>query len=268
MTTFDWIALIGAGAWIPPIIVILYKLIAKPKIEIIMQPSVNFINYFGFLVVFIDCVISTEKRNALIKKIEVRLNHEKGDNRKLEWIGLTERQSKMSYTSGESVEITRERRPYAIKVLTTEISDYQLNCADLDNRNKFKTLINDVINELSTKFKDTKPVDKEEIFENTFGEIKSSKSYNDLISFLLNSLYLLQGDYKLNIRIYDTSRKRPTEFKYRFKLGHRDINILKQGYTSEKLNEAIRLELQKQFGLTNETNSIFKMAPIDILKDE
>ena len=101
MTPTELAAYIGALAWLPQIWSWIYGKIVKPKLRINCAATGE-VGYSTFgPIVNIDVSISTEKRDALIEKISLKVTHEKGEVRTLTWNTLGEVPQDVRSATGE-----------------------------------------------------------------------------------------------------------------------------------------------------------------------
>jgi len=101
MTPTELAAYIGALAWLPQIWSWIYGKIVKPKLRINCAATGE-VGYSTFgPIVNIDVSISTEKRDALIEKISLKVTHEKGEVRTLTWNTLGEAPQEVRSATGE-----------------------------------------------------------------------------------------------------------------------------------------------------------------------
>ena len=115
---------IGAAAWLPHLGQWIYKSVAKSKVTVLAGPSAE-IGYTTFGPIFnIRLNLSSERKNVVINRIGLTLNHESGDRRIFTWQGMRETFSHLRDASGTAVgSFDRDTEATAIKVTTDSIYD-------------------------------------------------------------------------------------------------------------------------------------------------
>src|SRR4030067_2916056 len=116
MKLIDWIAILGALAWTPHLIDGFKYWFLNSKIRIITQKSVE-IGFTTFGSIFnLRLAFAVENKDIVISDIKVRLKHESGDERVLEWQGITQHLGKMKTPNAGDMPYEKEHSVLAIKL--------------------------------------------------------------------------------------------------------------------------------------------------------
>lgn len=117
MKVLDWVAIIGALAWTPHLFILIKNWLTKPEVRIITQRSVE-IGFTTFGSIFnLRIAFSVKNKDVVISDIKVRLKHESGEERLLEWQGITQHLGKMTMPN------EKEHSVLAIKLTQKEIEE-------------------------------------------------------------------------------------------------------------------------------------------------
>lgn len=224
MSTFDIMAMVGAAAWLYPAGVWIRKLILKPKIRITPADTVE-IGYTNFgPILNLQCAISTERKEALIERIEARITHEKGDSRLFTWKFLDENQSTLTSFSGDSgATIRKSEVAIAMLVRTTALNQKNIGFQD----NVFHKGMLDVGQKYLEKDRHIRKTESDKTKESLI----ESQEYSNLVSFFKNSFSWKAGSYKIQLISHVVSLKSQPEEKFEFELMQHEIDLLKQNIT-------------------------------------
>ncbi len=123
MKLIDWIAILGALAWTPHLIILFKQWLLKSKIRIITQKSIE-IGFTTYGSIFnLRLAFSVENRDIVVSDIKVRLKHESGEERLLEWQGITQHLGKMKTQYAGEMPYEKEHSVLAIKLNQKEIEE-------------------------------------------------------------------------------------------------------------------------------------------------
>ena len=217
----NWIALvaiIGAAAWVPQIIFIIYNILAKPKLQFIPEPTAEIgYSYLGpiFNPVF---AIATFRKDALIEKILIEIIHETGEKHEFLWQVLDEKGFEGTSSKGEKVEMRKSQSAIALKIGTVGLVERKIGFQDVSFKEKRITLES----LLSEKEEFLKKTDSQHYPDNIF----KTEEFCKLEDFIKNSFYWKEGDYTAYLYAYEVSLKRPHIEKYNFKLTKTNAEIL------------------------------------------
>lgn len=219
MSPAEIVAYIGAAAWLPQIISWIYKIVSRPRLKLISSPTLE-LGYTTFgPIINLTCSISAERKDALIDKIELELEHEKGEKRRLTWSFLDEKQHEIRYYKGETAEISKNQPAIALKVPTIALAEKKIGFQDLEFQTNFKLHVNKLA-ELQSflKKKNSSPV------ENLF----VSKEFSDFVEFFKNQMYWKVGVYNLSVYIREVMLRHPYVERFCFTISNNEIERLQE----------------------------------------
>lgn len=221
LTTFEILAIIGALSWLYPIGFLIYSLVVKPRIRISPAETIQ-IGYTTLgPVLNIQCAISSERKTALVERIEAKIKHEKGDSHVLTWKFLDETQSVLIPLSGEGGgTVSRHDVAIALKVDTTGLSLKNIGFQDDEfhqRSNKVAQPLYAIINFLH-----------KEDSSNFNEEFLKSKEYNAMVEFFKNNNYWQSGKYVLELHAHVVSLSDPHVERFEFQLMQHEIDNLKK----------------------------------------
>jgi len=210
MALIGWAAILGACAWIPQLIIIIYYFFVKPKLRFSPGPTVE-VGYSQYGPILNPSFgISTSRKNALIEKIELKVIHESGTKREFIWQFLSEAPSEMETSTGESQLYRRTQPVTALKVTSTTIIGTKIGFQD----NAFIEKKTSIINKLIKKDEHIKKKRPQEYPDALFKEIE----WTDVENFIKNEFYWKAGKYQVFLKAYHTSSRKPHIECYTFSL--------------------------------------------------
>lgn len=116
MSTAELAAYIGAAAWLPQIVSWLWRRLAVPQVTIIAAPSFE----LGFTrlgpIFNTRLAFSAEWQDALVDRLDVKLQHEEGEEHRLRWAGMSEHLSEITDAAGNRQVVSREQDPIAFQI--------------------------------------------------------------------------------------------------------------------------------------------------------
>lgn len=116
-------AYIGAAAWLPQILVLIYLATIKPKLRIIPDQTAE-VGFTSFGPIFnVRMAFFVEKRDLIIDGIDLLVRHEGGEVREFRWAGIGETFSEITDSAGHKQIISKHQTPIAIKVVTQSLVD-------------------------------------------------------------------------------------------------------------------------------------------------
>ena len=217
-TIFKILAVLGALAWLPQLFIIIKNVLVKPIVKIIPENQLE-IGYtlFGPIINTSIAIIS-EKKKALIDKIEIELTHENNDSQKFTWKWFEETLYVVDLPDqGGSLPTRKNQTAIAINVLKDELIEkkigFQQNTFQFDQKLLDQKTIEDAIN-IGKAGKQLE-------------DLKASKNYNDLKDLYQNGFNWKIGKYSIKYKIYENSIKAPFIKEISFKMTSLDINNLK-----------------------------------------
>ena len=201
MKGIDWIAIFGALAWTPHLVGLYKTWFLKSKVRIIAQKSLE----IGFTtrgpILNIGLAFAVENKDIVVSDIKIRLKHHSGEERLLEWQGITQHIVKMKTPDlGEMpYEYEKEHSVLAVKLNQKDIEERSIRFQDP----KFITSQREYINKAAKKMEYLKA---EEKF--TSDDFLREQEMTDLYSFFKHEFSWKQGRYIVAIEM-----KSPENFK-------------------------------------------------------
>lgn len=130
MTAADLVAYIGAAAWVPQIGTWVYSAYSKPKLKIVSAGTIE----IGFSVygpiANATLAISAERKDAFIERMTLRVTHEHGEQRFLDWRFLNEAQQQIRDPQGNVSSQFRNTPAVALKVSTLALTERTVGFRD------------------------------------------------------------------------------------------------------------------------------------------
>lgn len=220
MALIGWIAILGACAWIPQLIIIIHYFFVKPKLHFFPGPTVE-VGYTHLGPILNPSFgISTSRKDALIEKIELEVIHKSGAKREFIWQFLSEAPSEMETSTGET-KLYRTTQPVtALKVTSTTLKGTKIGFQE----NSFIEKKTSVFNKLVEKVEHIKKKRPKEYPDALFKEIE----WTDVENFIKNEFYWKAGKHQVFLKAYHTSSKEPHVECYAFSLSQTYIDRLER----------------------------------------
>lgn len=200
MTAFDWIAIVGAAAWLPQIGLFAYRVLVRPRIHFlpVKQCELTF-NTLG-PIFNVRAAIVVERKDAVITQMTVTLRHENGRAIVLEWDSYVEQISELKTHTGERGEFARDQAATALRVTTTIPTEKFFRFRD--------PAFGPRLRELTAKAGDglNRVPHADEAAMSTF---LRSREFTDLVSFHNNSFPWEPGQYAISISVRILGSKKP-----------------------------------------------------------
>jgi hypothetical protein len=193
-------AIIGAAAWLPQIGRWLYKYVSKPQLEILSAPSLAVSYTAGGPVVEWATSVSTQRQDALITKIILRVTHEKGESRMLTWSRVSELFSEVTGLAGEHAEFRRPQSVLAIKVATETLTERTITFYDKEfffSADETVAAVKDQYNYLKSEGGDAEEA------------ILKAKEFKQSLDFFTKEPFWREGKYKFDLYLFEKHLKKP-----------------------------------------------------------
>ncbi len=223
MAIQDIAAFVGAAAWLYPLSVLLNRWLTKPKIR--LNPTDTIEMGYSSLgpIMNLTCAIMTEKRDAIIERIEIEVKHEDGDSHAFIWKTLDELQYEIRSFTGEGGTIGKSQPATALKVNTTMLSEKKIGFQDV----KYREQIQIYAHKLAELINHLRKINKSDSSDALF-KSKEFTAYNDYFG---NGMYWRVGNYTIQLSIFITSSTKPFTESFTFSLENKDIDSLKMNTT-------------------------------------
>lgn len=123
MSFTDLAAIVGALAWLPPIVIALRSWLAKPQLRVITQPSPE-IGYTTFgPILNLRLALTVTRKDIVVTGIRLQLTHESGEQTNFDWRGVTQRLGTMTYPQIGAVPFEKELNVLALKVSLKDVEE-------------------------------------------------------------------------------------------------------------------------------------------------
>ena len=230
MKLIDWIAILGALAWTPHLIDVFKYWFLNSKIRIITQKSVE-IGFTTFGSIFnLRLAFAVENKDIVISDIKVRLKHESGDERVLEWQGITQHLGKMKTPNAGDMPYEKEHSVLAIKLNQKDIEERLVRFQEPT----FLASQSECASKAIKKMEYLKAVGKYDS-----EEFLHEPEMTDLYSFNKHAFPWKQGKYTVSIEIQSPERFSLVDNHREFSLTSIDIEKL------EKNKEQLELDYKR-----------------------
>ncbi len=217
MTPADIAAWIGAAAWLPQIGKWVHNAWAKPKLRIVPSATVM-LTYSNFgPTVQLTVSLSTDRRDALIERMELEMSHELGEKRHLTWVFISEFGQQITAPTGEVMNFGRNQPATAIKITTGTLTDRQILLQDPDFAERARTLGDEVLDHY--RFLKTKEQDP-------MKTLLESKEIRPAREHFERSFYWKPGRYTFEISLKSASSNKDHVQKFEVVLSTADSDRL------------------------------------------
>lgn len=218
MTAFEWIALVGAAAWLPQIGVLVYRWATKPKITVVPVPEIEVgYNWLG-PIVNIKAALFSEQKDALVLNMTLVLRHQSGKVIRLVWHSFVETFSEMRARSGESTEISRDQVATALRLSTAIPTEKLIRFQDPEFQNRHR-LSAAAADEALERLKKGGGEDTAEVF-------LRSKEYADLTNHFRHGFCWEAGTFDVQLEIDILGRRAPAKARSTFSLSEAQVDQL------------------------------------------
>ena len=220
------LAILGALAWLPPIISYLHKFFTKPKVSIISDKQIE-IGYTTYgPIINLRLAFDSTKKDALIDLMTITLIHENHKTHQFTWEWFEEQLMEIQGPKGEIIPYKKNQQAIAIKVLTNNLVEKKIGFQS----DKIKEEANKYVNELN-KINEYYLNQKKDLTD-----LKTTKEYNILYDAVKNSFIWEKGNYQINIKTSIQDPKLSFNHKIKFYLSDMDIKKLEKNINSIQKN--------------------------------
>lgn len=219
MDVFDWVALIGAAAWLPQILVVIYWVLVKPRAVLIPVPELELgYTYYG-PILNMKASLFAERKDALILEMKLFLRHEDGREIVLHWHSFTEEFSQLRDASGEAAKVTKDQMATALQVSTSVPTTKFIRFQDSSFQDETRGLFGASDQELNR-------LQAAEV-DDPVGEYLTSKEHTQLLSHFRHGFPWEPGRYQFWLRMEIQGRRRPAVAESAFVLRKSDVDRLR-----------------------------------------
>jgi hypothetical protein len=217
ITITEWLAIIGAFAWLPSIINLIKNWLTRPRLSIIPDRSVEIGYTPNGHVINVRLAFTTEKKEALIRKVTLNLKHENHDTHLFRWEWFEEELMQLETWDAGPLPYKKNQRAIAIKVLEDNLIEKKVGFHEAE----FKKNYNEKISALRAVFHIYLTQSK------NLEDLKTTNEYSAFQDLIKNSFSWKVGVYSANVKIFtDSLVTSATEITFRFSLTSLDLKRL------------------------------------------
>ena len=224
----EWLAIIGAFAWLPTIIQWIKEYFNKPILTIVsgIQAEIGFTSFGP--IINLSLAFLSEKKKAMVNKVELELVHENNDTQKFSWVWFEELLYSMDLPDFQQINTKRNQSAIAIKIGVDELIEkkvgFQQNTFKNEYDKHYKQLTEDAI----------------EFYQlgKSPEELKITTSYRQLYDLLTNSFNWKVGKYKVKISAHISTDNIIANHEFNFSLSSLDVKLLHTNIENCHLNLA------------------------------
>ena len=232
MDTLDWVAILGALAWLPHLFRYGYELLSKPKVKILTNPApeLGFTTYGPILNLRMAFIV--ERKDIVISGIKIYVKHESGSEQEFVWQGMVQTLGRLNNQQLGNMPFEKESNVLALKAKTSEVDERFVRFQDsafIEGKREIEDRISNRLMYLRRQ--------KGEL--NTGAFLKSDEM-TDLCTYVKRSFSWKEGSYLIRFEIESPQAFDISNNVYSFNLNSVDIEQL------EKNSELIDLDYRYQ----------------------
>ncbi|WP_156004368.1 hypothetical protein [Thiomonas sp. FB-6] len=195
MKLTDWLALIGAAAWVPQLVTWVISFFSRSKVVVFPAATAE-ICYGSFgSAINIGFVFSASQKAALITGFALQVTRSDGARKEFTWTGLNETISEITDAYGNKQIVKRAQIPVALKVGTDDVKDKMVLTLDDEYSKENDRLSIAVVSRIDTIRSGSGSI--EEIFR--------TQEYRDLLQFRKRNFWWIPGGYRIEISVSSAS---------------------------------------------------------------
>lgn len=219
MEPFEWVALVGAAAWLPHVGNWIYRTLVTPKIHFVpdRELELGYTNYGP--IINVRASLFADRKDAIIEEIFLTATHERGRQIALVWQSYIEKFSEIRSATGETAEASRDQPATALRASTLLPIDRFIRFQDPDFQRRWRSLINDVVTE-QARLEAAEGYQPEMLLQ--------SREYHALMEHLRHSFPWEAGTYSLKFRIKVLGLRGEFSGSSQFTLTNGDIDRLRE----------------------------------------
>jgi len=217
MKIIDFIAILGALAWLPHLVSLVKYLFIRSKIRIITEQIVQ-IGFTTYGPIFnLRLAFAVERKDIVISHLKIRLQHETGEERLFEWQGITQQIGKMTLPNADVMPYEKEHSVLAIKLNQKDIEERFVRFQDPN----FISLQRDYFDKSDKRMAYLKNEDKYNP-----DEFLRAEEMIDLYNFNKRAFPWKQGKYTAFVEVTSPEKFSVVDNVYNFNLSALDIEKL------------------------------------------
>lgn len=215
MKPFEWVALIGALAWLPHLISLLRAALTKPEVRIITENKVE----LGFTtlgpILNLRIAFAVKNKDIVISAVRIRVKHDGGEERIFSWHSVTQRMLQMNTPETGPIPFEKEITVLAIKLLPKDIEERTIRFQDSKYHADKEEHEIRVGKRLTYICRGTGSIEYEEFLK--------SEEMKDLCSFISHSFGWKSGRFKADFQVDSPESLSLKNSLYEFELTPLDI---------------------------------------------
>lgn len=243
MKIIDWIAILGALAWLPHAISASRNWLAVAKIRIITHKNAE-IGFSTFGPIFnIRLAFAVEHKDIVISDMKIRIKHESGEEKVFEWQGITQQVGKMTAPGAGVMPFEKEQSVLAIKLNQKEVEERFIRCQESSFIVKKEEYEEKCVKKISYLKSENKYDAKAFLRE---------QEMTELYSYIKHAFPWKQGKYVMTIEIQSPEKFRLIDNGREFLLSHLDVEELSKN----------KNQIEEAYKCNAESNSEEKKEPV------
>ncbi len=212
-------AYVGAAAWLPQILVLIYRATIKPKVTVVPEKQAE-IGYTTYGPIFnLRLAVSSANKDAIIDHVGASIHHEDGSVHEFTWAGMRETFSEIKDLSGNMQFVEREYSPIALVLNRDGVIERLFRFQDPSFHAKHKMLVR-AVTDYQAYLKKTKTDYQQELLD--------SKPVHDLLEFYQQYFFWKPGKYTVTFSVKSPNRVIFTESSYIFEFKPYEVEDLKK----------------------------------------
>jgi len=209
-------AYIGAGAWIPILLALAYRLWVRPSVTVTPENSVS-IGYTTYGPIFnLNFGISVDKKDAVIEHFGVRLTHQSGAIHDLIWRSMSETFSQIRDAAGTQQVVEKEHLAIALRLSTSMLTERLVRFQDPE--------YHDVVRESSAPLTEHVAFLRE---NDRISEGTDSQEFHNFAQAVRNHYWWLLGRYEVEFYFRSPHQAELKKRTWQFTLTQVDIDRLR-----------------------------------------
>lgn len=218
MNVQDFVAYIGAAAWLPHIGRLIYNQCTKPVLKIVPNQFAE-VSYTAFGPIFnIKVAMISEKKSLLIEDIELEIKHSDGTTHNLRWAGIIETFSEITDNFGNRQVISKELTPTAMRLQQDYLNEKTIRFQEPKYHDIDKELTNKLASHISYLKGSEGKVTKE--------SISKSQEMHNLVKYRESKFNWKIGSYTGKFKVKSSSAFIFLEDNFKFNIESTEVEML------------------------------------------
>lgn len=219
MKPFEWIALVGAFAWLPYVFKFLKDIFTQTEIRIITEKTVELgFTTFG-AILNLRVAFAVRNKDIVISAIKIRLKHESGEEKIFSWHGIVQKMLQMKDPGGSLIPFEKELTVLAIKLEPKEIEERFI---------RFQEQAYHTNKEVYEMKAAKKSIYMQESGNIDYDNFLKSEEMKDLYSFIKHSFNWKSGKYSVIFEMESPESFILKDNKYTFELTSMDVEHIEK----------------------------------------